>query len=62
MLEGLADEEVDRYLEEYSKTVPLFEVDITEVVIPYVTNPIKTRSGSYVKHKNHWKEKQLYVK
>ena len=38
MLEGLADEEVDRYLEGHTKIVPLFEVDITEAVIPYVTN------------------------
>ena len=41
MLEGLADEEVDRYLEEHPKIVPLFVVDITEVVIPYVTNQEK---------------------
>ena len=41
MLEGLADEEVDRYLEEHPKIVPLFEVDITEAVIPYVTNQEK---------------------
>ena len=37
-LDGLADEQVDRYLEEHPKIVPLFEVDITEAVIPYVTN------------------------
>ena len=36
MLEGLPDEEVDRYLEEHPKIVPLFEVDITVVVGPYV--------------------------
>ena len=36
MLEGLPDEEVDRYLEENPKIVPLFEVDITVVVGPYV--------------------------
>ena len=41
MLEGLPDEEVNRYLEEHPKIVPLFEVDITEAVIPYVTNPRK---------------------
>ena len=39
MLDGLDDEEVDRYLEEHPKIVPLFEVDITEAVIPYVMNP-----------------------
>ena len=41
MLEGLPDEEVDRYLEEHPKIVPLFEVDITEAVGPYVTSPGK---------------------
>ena len=39
MLEGLPDKEVDRYLEEHPKIVPLFEVNITEVVGPYVTSP-----------------------
>ena len=38
MLDGLAEVEVDRYLEEHPKIVPLFEVDITETVIPYVSN------------------------
>ena len=36
MLEGLADEEVDRYLEENPKLVPLFEVDVAEAVSPYI--------------------------
>ena len=39
MLEGLPDEEVDRYLEEHPKIVPLFEVDITAAVRPYITSP-----------------------
>ena len=39
MLEGLPDQEVDRYLEEHPKSVPLFEVDITAAVRPYITNP-----------------------
>ena len=39
MLEELPDEEVDRYLEEHSKIVLLFEVDITTVVRPYITSP-----------------------
>ena len=38
MLEGLSDEEVDRYLEEHPKIVPLFEVDITTAVGPYITS------------------------
>ena len=36
MLEGLPNEEVDRYLEEHPKIVPLFKVDIMEAVGPYV--------------------------
>ena len=39
MLEGLPNEEVDRYLEEHPKIVPLFENDIIAVVRPYVTSP-----------------------
>ena len=39
MLEGLPDEEVDRYLEEHPRIVPLFEVDITAAVEPYITTP-----------------------
>ena len=38
MLDGLADEEVNQYLEENPKIVPLFEVDVAKVVMPYVTN------------------------
>ena len=40
-MDGLGDEEVDRYLEEHPKIVPLFEVDITEAMTPYVTNQEK---------------------
>ena len=39
MLEGLPDEEIDRYMEEHPKIVPLFEVDITAAVGPYITTP-----------------------
>ena len=39
MLEGLPDEEIDRYMEEHPKIVPLFEVDITAVVGSYITTP-----------------------
>ena len=38
MLDGLANDEVDQYLEEYPKIVPLFEVDVAEAVTPYVTH------------------------
>ena len=33
------DDEVDRYLEEHPRIVPLFEVDITAAVEPYITTP-----------------------
>ena len=36
MLEGMADEEVDRYLEENTKIVPLFEVEVAKAVSPYI--------------------------
>ena len=39
MLDGFPDEEVNRYLEEDPKIVPLFEVDITAAVGPYITSP-----------------------
>ena len=39
MLEGLPNEEVDHYLEEHPKIVPLFEVDITAAVRPYIMSP-----------------------
>ena len=38
MLDGLSDDEVNQYLEEHPKVVPLFEVDIVEVVTPYITH------------------------
>ena len=36
MLEGLADEEVDHYLDENRRIVPLFEVDVSEAIFPYI--------------------------
>ena len=39
MLHALAAEEVDRYLDEYRKIVPLFEVDVAEMVTPYILQP-----------------------
>ena len=38
MLEGLAEEEVDRYLDEHSRIVPLFEVDVTEAITLYIVH------------------------
>ena len=37
MLDKLAAKEVDWYLEENPKIIPLFEIDVAEVVTPYLT-------------------------
>ena len=39
MLEGLTDKEVHHYLDKYPRIFPLFEVDIAEVVTPYIVQP-----------------------
>ena len=39
MLEGFVDEEVDQYLQENPKIVPLFEIDVAEAVAPYIMQP-----------------------
>ena len=39
MLKGLAVEEVDQYLQENPKIVPLFEIDVVEAVSPYILQP-----------------------
>ena len=39
MLEGLPDKEINRYMEEHPKILPLFEVDITATIGPYITTP-----------------------
>ena len=62
MLEGLPDEEIDRYMEEHPRIVPLFEVDIMAAVEPYITmpepaEPDEERSGNCARHKSPWREK-----
>ena len=65
MLDGLADEEVDRYLEEDPKIVPLFEVDVVEAVTQaYVTSreedidqTIGRLSGNSGKRRKIWRRK-----
>ena len=39
MLDGLADEEVDHFLEDHPRIVPLFDMDIKLTVSPYVSKP-----------------------
>ena len=36
MMEGPTNEEVDQYLEENPKIVPLFEIDVAEIIAPYI--------------------------
>ena len=36
IMDGLANEEVDQYLEEHPKIVPLFEVDFPKAVAPHI--------------------------
>ena len=38
MLDGLANDKVDRYLDEHPKIIPLFEVDVAEAVTPYIVH------------------------
>ena len=38
-LDGLADDEVDNFLEDHPKIIPLFDIDIVEAVRPYVSEP-----------------------
>ena len=38
MMEGLDDNEIDQYLEENPKIIPLFEVDVFEIITPYVNS------------------------
>ena len=42
----LADEEVDHYLQENPKIVPLFEIDVAEAVAPYIMQPEDTDEES----------------
>ena len=37
MFDGLADEEIDRYLEENPKLVPGFEIDVIKAISPYMS-------------------------
>mgnify|MGYP007076079706 CR=1 FL=1 len=37
MLDGLADEEVDQYSAKNPRIVPVFEIDVVEAVILYIT-------------------------
>ena len=53
VLEELADEEVDGYLEENPRLVPLFEVDVEEAVSPYI---VQTEDAGEEPNKNAIRE------
>ena len=53
MLDALADEEVDGYLEENPRLVPLFEVDVEEAVSPYI---VQTEDAGEEPNKNAIRE------
>ena len=37
-MEGLEDSEIKQYLEENPRIVPLFEIDVVEIINPYINN------------------------
>ena len=54
MLDGLADEEIDQYLGEHPRIVPLFEIDVAEQLPHISCNQKKSvmQSRNYVRPKN----------
>ena len=38
MMEGLEDKEIEQYLEENPRIIPLFEIDVVEIITPYINN------------------------
>ena len=40
MLDGLADEDMNSFLDEHPTIIPLFEIDVLSVVEPYIANII----------------------
>ena len=38
MMEGLNEKEVNQYFEENPNIIPLFEIDILNIISPYITN------------------------
>ena len=41
MIEGLDDEEVNQYFLENPKIIPLFEIDVIEIITPFMSNDEK---------------------
>ena len=44
MVEGLADEEEDQYLQDNPKIASLFEIDVAEAISPYLLQPDETEA------------------
>ena len=45
MMECLDDGEVNQYFEEDPKIIPLFEIDIVDIITPYISNGEKDDSS-----------------
>ena len=46
MMEGLDEGEVNQYFEENPKIIPLFEIDVVDIITPYITNEENEREIS----------------
>ena len=55
MMEELAHEEVDQYLEENSKIVPLSEIYAAEIIAPYIVEGEIDSNDNESVHRN-WKK------
>ena len=47
MLDRLADEELDHFLEEHPTIIPLFKIDVITVVEPYISEPATEEKHSH---------------
>ena len=54
MLDGLADDKIDHYLDEQPNIVPLFEIDVAEAIPPYVAH----REDEFEKREDDRKERE----
>ena len=41
MMKGLDDGELNLYFDENRKIIPLFEIDVVEIIAPYISNEEK---------------------
>ena len=45
-MEGLDEGDVNQYFEENPKIIPLFEIDVVDIITPYITNEENEREIS----------------